>query len=95
MKLVVYLSGRTDATLDWHRRCDSVAASVTMPNTFEYELLNAGVLENPLPVRMKGSDVPPQVSPGALADLASDLENEELMRLCECEAICDTIHIVR
>jgi hypothetical protein len=74
---------------------DGVAASVTVPASFEAAMLDAGVIEEPLPKKIRGQDVPPFVSPDALSDLASDMELEDVLQLCSCEAICDAIHIVR
>ena len=103
MRAVIYLSGRTGRSMQWHRECDTVASSVTIKKADEQSFLDAlvdfGVLEEPI---TEWKAPVPHIAAGALEDLLSDNEDgplsayvDGLQALIECEASCGFIHLVK
>lgn len=104
MKLVIYLSGRTESA-QWHRMHDSTAASVNIPPMMAPAMEKAlrehcGLYEESEPGEL------PWVSTGALDDFFSDIQGngatdplyavaDDIRSMCRCEADCGMVHFIK
>lgn len=104
MKLVMYLSGRTEDA-KWHRERDGIAASVNIPVAMAPAMEQAlkdfcGLYEESDPGQL------PWVATGALDDLFHDIYDNgasdplyavaaDIKTMCRCEADCGIVHFLK